>query len=265
MTSYDVASFLFRFLNCPHCNKEYVFTTDGSGNNPGQEDLILWSTEVGTYFTEVDECQRIPFPPICKCKGCNGIIWSEESVNTHCKKMENAEAAWKVLNNSLRPDHLVKGDFIALYNNEALSNDQRMLALEQFWITYCYDYIAEHSYSNDFYNGKEVIKWLKEPYFDVFKKSLLELSLNSTSDLLFKAELLRNLGMYDEATQQLSKAPNGKWNYVTRYMISICNKKIPTPVIIPPRKPASYQFKKWLNRRKPGTFRLKPITIEDYY
>uniref|UniRef100_UPI00404AAF3D hypothetical protein n=1 Tax=Fulvivirga sp. TaxID=1931237 RepID=UPI00404AAF3D len=265
MTSYDVASFLFRFLNCPQCNKEYVFTTDGSGNNTGQDDLILWSTEVGSYFTEIDEYQKVPFPPICKCKACNGIIWSEEGLNTYCKRMENAEAAWKLLNNPLRPDYLFKDDFIALYKNGALSNKQRMLALEQFWLTCCYDYIAEHSYSHDFYNGKEADQWLKEPCFDVFRQSLLELSLNSTSDLLYKAELLRTLGMYDEAKSQLSKTPNGKLKYIARSLISICNKKMPTPVIIPPRKHASYQLKKWVNRRRPGTFRLKALTIEDYY
>ena len=265
MTSYDVASFLFRFLSCPHCKKEYVFTTGGSGFSLEPEDFILWSSDAYNFFVNANDSKNVPFPPICRCKACNEIIWSSEGVNTYCKRMENVTAAWELLNNSVRPEYLLKDDLITLFKNETLSHAQRMLALEQYWVAYCSDYIAEHSYDNSFYNGKGAEIWRSESYFDVLKESLPELSLNLASALIFKAELLRNSGQYEESNKLLKKIPEGKWNHIANYLISICNKRIPTPVIIPPKKSALYHLKKWINRKRAGTFRLKPLTIEDYY
>lgn len=259
MTSYNVEAFLFRFIICPHCKQEYHYTDDGSGIDFDEPDYILWSCDIPAPHDPLEHLHYVSMPDICKCTSCQSIIWNEEGVNTHCKRMENSEVAWATLNSSSRPGHLSWDELLTLSEDVQLSEAQQIKALRYFMGSCNYEYML-------YFGSSEEITWPPTPAFFKSERLLPYLSSVDVIDQFDKAELLRNLGRFSEARQLLKQVEDRNYKRIANYLIGICRKEISRPVIIPPRFRVISSFKRWLNSKRPGTFkRLKKLKIEDYF
>jgi hypothetical protein len=260
MTSYNVASFLFRFITCPNCKHEYHFTTDGSGIDFSEIDFILWSFDVHLPVDDDNSSRRIYCPEISRCMKCTAIIWAEEDVNTFCKRMESMQTAWEMLNSTSRPGYLKRDEYLELWLTNSLSDKQRILALRKFWGCCMTDYELNYLHSKSRENP-----WPPSPNFYHIEKLLLDFPTETDVDKIFKAELLRQLMMYKDAIVLLKQVKRGNFKRAANYMKGICKRSIAHPVIIPPRISFKRHFKKWVNRIWPRTFHVRRLIMEDYF
>lgn len=262
MTSYDVSSFLFRFITCPHCNHDYHYTLGGNGIIPGidEEDYVLWSSTVPTPPHPLEHLRYVPVSTIYRCTNCRHIIWIEDGVNTHCKRMESREAAWAAMKSASRPGLLKRDEFLELAEDNLPSEPQRQKAWRSFWECCTQEYELFHSEQGQ-------ATWPPTPAFSKLEEKLLpHLPAADAIAQLEKAELLRYFGRFTEAIDLLKQVERGNYKRLANYMIRICQRGITYPVVIPPRFRLVYQLKRWVNQKWPGTFRyMKPLTIEDYY
>ncbi|MEQ9593254.1 MAG: hypothetical protein RLN86_11665 [Cyclobacteriaceae bacterium] len=263
MTSYDVSSFLFRFITCPHCHHDYHYTLGGNGTIPGmqEEDCIVWSSSVPSPPNPLEHLKYVPVSNVYRCTSCEHIIWIEEGVNTYCKRMENSEAAWAAMNSTSRPRGLERDELLELAEDDSLSELQQQKAWRRFLGAYIYAYEVHYD------SKQKQLSWPPTPAFSKLEEHILpHLPSTDAIDKLDKAELLRYFGRFREAIDLLKQVERGDYKRIANHMIRICRKGIMHPVLIPPRFRLMYQFKIWVNRKRPGTFRyLKPLTIEDYY
>ena len=259
MTDYNLAGFRFRFLTCSHCKQEYCYTTDWSGIVPGEDDVILWSSNVLPYDPD-EEDSPIPVSSISRCTQCKEIIWAEEGVNTYCKKMLNWEAASAALKKAKRPDILNNEELLLLSSDQTLTQEQYIKVLNHFWGTFLSKYEIEYSF-NDTYQ-----EWSPTPEFYQLDKLLPHLPIETDTEKINKAELFRNLGKFAQAIDLLKNVKPGIWKRTANYLIKISKKNIAHPVIIPPRTSFSNQFKRWVNRKRPRTFLITMrFTMENYF
>ncbi len=210
------------------------------------------------YNPDEDD-STIPVSSISRCTQCKSIIWAEEGVNTYCKKMLNWETASAALKKAKRPDILNNEELLLLSTDQTLAQEQRIMVLNHFWGSFLSKHEIEYSF-NDAHAA-----WPPTPEFYRLDELLPYLPVEADTEKINKAELLRNLNKFKEAIGLLKTVKPGIWKRTANYLIKICKKSIAHPVIIPPRISITRHFKKLINRIWPRTFRVKALTMEDYF
>lgn len=187
-------------VECPNCDSKFKQSTMMSGNTMGAK---FWT----------DGKREAPMLPdgitIAFCGSCNQYFWVDE-----------AEVIDKVEPDDYKyPDidyleALTLEQYIDAFQKIEIRSDQdRFFLLRQIWWKYN-DYYREGNQAEISQNIKKVMPELLEKLLDNFNEK-------EDDHLLMKGELLRELGRFKAAEEQLSKISNPEYKEIKQFIMEL--------------------------------------------
>lgn len=202
-------SFTDTLFACPCCGHPKKMTPIISGNFFGAS---LWSDGVGHYPMLLSD------PDIIKCELCNSFFWFKDRLDIEIKEhskigMKISKVADKVTQSTvLQYYEAIESNFC---KSKEIEKKLRIAAWRR-WNDTLRGYSDRTMYSIPNrrelwkYNLTELLKLLDE---------------NKDEESVIKAEILRNLGRFDEAKILLKKNHNPKYHNLITQILEFCNNR----------------------------------------
>ncbi len=186
------------FIKCPECKKIFQTIEMLSGNTFG---ALFYSD--GFLLAPMYKNQQL----LLKCTNCYSFFWQNDNIVELNKYANHFDEYYY---------NLSMNDYITYLNENNNITDQQELYIrkEIRWL-----------YNHDFRNKNVELK-LDSFQIENLKKliNLYEILLNKDDYLVNKADILRNLGLFDKAEQTISRISDIKSDYTLKILNAIKQK-----------------------------------------